>query len=159
MDVMAAAFRLVNDAPGGATALASMLGKNPATLSHEVNPRYPTAKLGLADAVKLTLLTGDLQVLNAFALSVSCMVIPLVAAVPGAEGAAARTAQLAREFGELMAACASSMADGTVTDNELERIEREGAELIGALQSLLSEVRGINAAGKSQQRSALQAVA
>ncbi len=148
MDVNMAAFRLVHDAPGGAAALAPVLGKRADTLSHEVSPNYPSAKLGLADAVTLSEWTGDRQVLNAFAATMGCCVVPLVAEVPGAEGAAAYTAALASEFGELMAACAAGLADGTVTDNERERIEREGAELMSALQRLLGEVRAINLAGK-----------
>ena len=46
MNVTLAAFNLVADYPGGAVSLGRMLGKNPATLSHEVNPQYATAKLG-----------------------------------------------------------------------------------------------------------------
>jgi hypothetical protein len=150
MDVNMAAFRLVRDFPGGAQALAGVVGKSATSLSHEVNPNYPGAKLGLADAVTLSEWTGDRQVLNAFAANMSCMVVPLVAAVPGAEGAAAYTATLASEFGQLMAACAAGLADGTVTDNERAHIEREGAELMSALQRLLGEVRAINVASKPQ---------
>lgn len=160
MDVSMAAFRLVHDWPGGANALGPVVGKSGATLSHEVSPSYPTAKLGLLDAVKLSGWTGDRQVLNAFAAELGCMVVPLAASVPGAESAAARIATLAREFGELMGACAAGLADGQISDNERERIEREGGELLGAVQAVLAEVRAINTAGKDQQqRAALQAVA
>lgn len=161
MDVNMAAFRLVHDFPGGAQVLASVVGKSSTSLSHEVNPNYPGAKLGLADAVRLSEWTGDRQVLNAFAGRMSCMVVPLVASVPGAEGVAAYTAALASEFGELMAACAAGLADGTVTDNERTRIEREGAELMAALQRLLGEVRAMNIASKPAAQAAepLKAVA
>lgn len=158
MDVSMAAFRLVHDWAGGASALGPVINKSGATLSHEVSPSYQTAKLGLVDAVKLSAWTGDRQVLNAFAAELGCMVVPLVASVPGTESAAARIATLAREFGELMGACASGLADGQVSDNERERIEREGGELLGAVQAVLAEVRAMNAAGK-QQREPLQAVA
>lgn len=149
MDVLMAAFRLVHDAPGGAVALAPLLGKTPATLSHEVSPTYPSAKLGLADAVALSEWRADRGILNAFAARMSCMVVPLVADVPGAENAATLVAGLAREFGELMAECSADLADGSVTDTELARIDKEGAQLIGALQALMSEVRAINQAGKA----------
>ena len=159
MDVSMAAFRLVHDSPGGAQALGPVVGKSGATLSHEVDPNYGGAKFGLIDAVKLSKWRGDRQVLDAFALELGCVVVPLVASMPGAEGIAARTAALVQEFGSLMAETGAGMADGSITDNERERIERKGAELLAALQGLLAEVRALNAAGKSQQRSALQAVA
>ncbi len=54
MNATLAAFHLVSDYRGGAVALAPLMGKNPATLSHEVNPNYGAAKLGLEDAIKLS---------------------------------------------------------------------------------------------------------
>lgn len=142
MDVMLAAFRLVHAA--GAANLAPVLSKTPGTLSHEVSPTTPHAKFGLADAVALTKWTGDLQILNAFAAEAGCMVVPLLAEVPGTEGVASRTAQLAREFGELMMELSTGLADGHVSGNELGRIEREGSELMAALQHLLAQVRSIH---------------
>lgn len=159
MDVSMAAFRLVHDAPGGATALAPVVGKSAGTLSHEVDPNYAGAKLGLLDAVKLSKWRGDRQVLDAFALELGCVVVPLVPAVAGAEGIASRTARLVQEFGDLMCVTGAATGDGVISDNERERIEREGAELLAALQAFLGDVRALNSAGKDQQRAALQAVA
>ena len=150
MDVMLAAFRMIKDYPGGAVALAPVVGKTAATLSHEVSPNYPTAKFGLADAVALSQWTNDRQVLTAFAAELSCMVVPLPADVPGVEGVAPRTAQLAREFSDLMTELATSLADGHVSTNELGRIEREGSELMAALQSLLGTVRALHDAHSQQ---------
>jgi hypothetical protein len=123
MDVMHAAFQLVHQYPGGATALAPVLSKTPATLSHEVSPNYPTAKLGLADAVALSKWTGDRS-------------MPV-----GTDLIAEHTANLAREFGHLMTEVAKGMADGSINANEMARIEREGSELVAALQSLLQAVQ------------------
>lgn len=157
MDVMLAAFRLVHEARGGAVALASVVNKTAATLSHEVSPNYHSAKLGLQDAVLLSLHTGDRGVLNAFAASMSCMVVPLVAAVPGAECAATLVASLAREFGELMAEVSADLVDGAVSDAELARIDREAAQLVVAMQDLMAELRAINAAGKTRPVADLKA--
>ncbi len=65
-DLQAAAFNVVADYPGGATALAPLIGKAASTLSHEVDLRCQGAKLGLHDAGKLTLVTGDLRIVHAF---------------------------------------------------------------------------------------------
>jgi hypothetical protein len=141
MDVMHAAFQLVHQYPGGATALAPVLSKTPATLSHEVSPNYPTAKLGLADAVALSKWTGDRSVVNAFAAEMGCLVMLLPALPVGTDLIAEHTANLAREFGHLMTEVANGMADGAINANELVRIEREGSELVAALQCLLQAVQ------------------
>lgn len=139
MDVKLAAFHVVQDWPGGASALAPMLGKNPATLSHEVNPNYTTAKFGLDDAVKVTLLTGDLRIATAFAAQVGCMLLPL----PGAAGSKVNhtaIAEMAREFAEMVARVSEASADGKVTPNELVAVEREAGELVAAVQNTVRHV-------------------
>lgn len=158
MDVMIAAFGLVNDYPGGAGALAPVLGKSPTTLSHEVSPTYPTAKFGLADAVKLSVWSNDRRVLSAFAAELSCMVVPLVADVPGVEGIGPRVAALAREFADLMGTVAADLSDGQVSANELARIEREAGELVGAVQALLAALKGLHDVGAAATVPALRAV-
>lgn len=146
MSVDLAAFRLVHEYPGGATALAPVLGKAAGTLSHEVSPNFPTAKLGLADAVRLSVYTGNRQVLNAFASEMTCMVVPLSADVPGVDGIGPRTAALAKEFADLMGTMAADLADGHVSGNDLARIERDASELMVAVQDVLATVRGMHQA-------------
>jgi len=144
--VQSAIFRLVHDYPGGAGALGPVLGKRGDSLSHEVSPVYPTAKIGLLDAVKLSLFTGDRQVLNAWAGDMGCMVVPLAADVPGVEGIGTRTAVLAKEFADLMGTLAADLADGDVSTNDLARIDREASELVSAIQALLGAVRAMHQA-------------
>ena len=144
MDVTLAAFRLVRNASCGAERLAEVLGKSASTLYHEVSPTYRGgAKLGLRDAVTLSVATGDAQILEAFALEMGRMVVPLVLAEPGTDGVAALTAKLAREFSDLVAELSKDLADGHVSSNERARIEREASELMAALQKLLQGVRAM----------------
>jgi len=152
MNVQTAAFNLVHDYPGGATALAPLLGKSASTLSHEVDPNYPTAKLGLADALKLTLLSKDRTVLNAFAMACHCMVLPLPACADGVDDDTFKgVTRLAREFAEVISQVSEVTADGTVSDNELRRVEREAAELVSAVQAVLTALRVRNEAGKPKE--------
>lgn len=137
--VMLAAFRLVRRY--GAPHFAQVLGKSAQTVSNEVNPNYPTAKLGLDDALTMSVFANDREILNAWALEQSCMVLPLTAEVPGTEDIAPRTALAAREFADLMGALAGELADGDVSANDVALIEREAAELMRALQDVLSAVR------------------
>jgi hypothetical protein len=149
MNVQTAAFNLVHDYPGGATALAPLLGKSASTLSHEVDPNYPTAKLGLADALKLTMLSKDRSVLNAFAMACHCMVLPLPACADGVDDDTFKgVTRMAREFAEVIGQISEVTADGRVSDNELRRVEREATELVSAVQMVLTALRARNEAGK-----------
>lgn len=147
MNPTLAAFHLVRDYPNGAVALGPMMGKNSATLSHEVSPNYPSAKLGLEDAVRLTLITGDMRIANAFAAEVNCMLLPLPnqAAAPTSFTVLAKMAQ---EFAELVARVTDASTDGR-TQNEARAVEREAGELIACVQAT---VQHVNALASATQR-------
>jgi hypothetical protein len=156
MDVMTAAFALVHDYPGGAVALAPVIGKNPATLSHEVNPNYPTAKLGLDDAVKLSVWTQDRRIASAFASQVGCMLLPLPATERECSGIEALTT-MAREFAELIAEAGAALADNRVTPNEIARIQEEAAQLVASVETTLHKLTAMAAAGSKPARKAANA--
>lgn len=144
--VLDAAFHLAHDAPGGARALAQRMGKNSGTLCHELT-HTGSAKLGLVDAVKLSLLTGDRRILNAFADACHCMVLPMPeqqAALDTFAGLAAT----AREFGEFIASVADAAKDGRITANELARVDRELSEMLGAAQDIRATLASIHEAGQ-----------
>lgn len=145
MNVMTAAYNVVADYPGGAVALAPQLGKNPATLNHEVSARSTHAKFGLADAVKVTHFTGDWRILEAFASEVGALVIPIAG---HAGGEVEALGKMAREFAELVGVTGETMADGRVSDNELARLEGEAGDLVAALNRVLALARANNAASK-----------
>jgi len=145
--VLDAAFNLVHDYPGGSTSLAPRLNKSATTLSHEVKGTG-TAKFGLADAVKATVLSGDNQILNAFAGECGCFVLPL----PCINGAGMDTfhglADAAKEFGEWVSSVAEAAADGRVTANELARVDHELSELFARAQSVRSSLAALHEAGR-----------
>ena len=60
----------------------------------------------------------------------------------------AMVSSTAKEFSDLLAAAAEGLADGVVSDNEVDRIEREAAELFSAVHALLKAMRDRNQAGK-----------
>lgn len=138
-DLQAAAFNLVADYPGGATVLGPLIGKAASTLSHEVDLRYTGAKLGLHDAGKLTQVSGDLRIVRAFCALAGGRFQPLPAdpANPHAHPLAA-LGSMAHEFAELVSEAGAALADGQVTPNELQRIQREAGGLLGALNHLLA---------------------
>ena len=101
MSLQDAYFNVIHDSPGGAASLAPRLGKSSTTLCHEAT-RTGFAKAGLLDAEKITLLTGDLRILEAFANNCGQMLVPLpTATVLLDDDCMLRLADTAREFGEL----------------------------------------------------------
>lgn len=142
-DLQAAAYNLVADHPGGATALAPLIGKAASTLSHEVDLRCTGAKLGLHDAGKLTAVTGDLRIVHAFCALAGGRFEPLprpggMFAAPAPQHPMAALAHAAHEFGELLGQAGQALADGNVTANELLAIQREAGDLLRALNQLLT---------------------
>ncbi|MGC4366527.1 phage regulatory CII family protein [Hydrogenophaga sp. R2] len=145
--VLDAAHQLVQAYPGGAESLAPRMGKNATTLRHEVN-RTGSAKLGLADAVSMSVLTQDLRVLNAFAAECGCLVLPMPTLIGGDSGAMLRVAVLAKEFGEVVGSVTEAAADGRVSANELHRVQEEWSQLVAAGQQLMSHMQAQYEAGR-----------
>lgn len=136
MNLLDAAYNVVHDYPGGSQSLAPRMGKSATTLSHEVTATG-TAKLGLLDAAKITQLTGDLRVLAAFAANAGQMLVPLpTGPTTDADDCMVRLADTAREFGDLCREVAGDLADGSISDNELERIDTECGQLIASVHAL-----------------------
>lgn len=148
MDLRDVAANVVHDYPGGAPSLAPRVGKNATTLAHELNGTG-AAKLGLLDAEKITLRTGDLRILQAFALNCGQMLVPLPEAEgDGVDDCMIRLANTAREFGDLCTEVAGDLADGAISDNELSRIDRECGDLMSSLRILREALARRNLAGK-----------
>lgn len=148
MNLLDAAFNLVSDYPGGAQSLAPRMGKGVSTLSHEVTAAG-TAKLGLLDAEKMSVLANDARILTAWATNMGHMLVPLPSqAQQLSNDCMLRLAGAAKEFGALCKEVASDLADDIISDNELERIDRETGKLIASLQSLRCSLAARNLAGK-----------
>ena len=144
--VLDAAFLLVHDYPGGSESLGPRISKSPTTLSHEVK-RTGTAKFGLEDAVKVSVLSGNLGILNAFAAECSCLVLPKPHVESGMDTFHG-LADAAREFSEFIASVADAAADGRVTGNELANVDRELSELVARSQAIRAGLAAIYEAGK-----------
>lgn len=140
MNVIDAAYNVVHDYAGGAESLAPRIGKNATTLSHEV-ARVGTAKLGLETAVKVTLMSGDLRILAAFATECGQMLLPLPQSLLVAESdCMKRLAEVLRDSGEVVRETVAGLEDGVVTDNERKRIEQDCAALISSISALMAAV-------------------
>jgi hypothetical protein len=154
MDVKVAAFNVAHDFEGGVVALAPQIGKNHNSLNAEV-AGIGSAKLGLLDAVKMTLRAKDFRILDAFNAVCGRMSIPLpeMLDVEGDDCMRA-LAESTREYSELVSTTCSSLADdGWVSDNELIKLQTEAGQAISSINALLAAAAKRNQAGKPEKRS------
>lgn len=137
-----AAYNLMHRSEQRLEDIADWLEKAANTLQNEVNPRVPSAKLGLADAVEATQFTGNLVVLNSFAAAVKCIVFKVPEA--GTHDVNRDIAAMAKEFGELVSTVSLSLADGSVSDNDMKAINTEGQQLMAAVQAAIQHLASMN---------------
>lgn len=147
MTPLDAAYHVVHDYPGGATALAARLGKRNVTLCQELTATG-SAKLGLMDALKITHLTGDYRILHAFAEACGHMVVPLPSIDAPNADLLRVLADSSRDFAQLCREVCDAAADGRISDNEMRRVELARASLMAHLAALGEAVRAINESGK-----------
>src|SRR5690606_17565252 len=67
MNTTDAAYHTVHDYPGGSESLGPRVGISPAVLRNKVNPNNETHRLALDEAQKITAVTGDHRMLQAWA--------------------------------------------------------------------------------------------
>jgi hypothetical protein len=141
LDVDDAAYHTAHAYPGGVPALALRMGMSANSLFHKVSVHDGTHHLGPAEMRDMMHVTQDARMLHALAWPLGYVCI----ATQAGTGATtlSQVMQMAKEFGEVLAAVNDAVADGRVTPNEMQECERQAAELIGALNSTLAAVRGM----------------
>lgn len=148
MNVLDAAYHVVHDYPGGSESLGPRIGKSPTTLSHEV-ARVGTAKFGLETAVKATLMSGDMRILDAFAMHCGRMTLPLPElAASDDDCCMLELGNMLHKVGELVKDTTESLRDGVITDNEMGCIDQECGVLVARISNFLKVVRQKHASSK-----------
>lgn len=150
MNITAALYRAAHGYQPGMGALAGFLGVSEHSLQHKVSPTYPSAHCSPEEVMRICEVTGDLGPVQAMAQRLGQMVMPLPSAGPAEGDLARKLADACKEFGEFVTEISGDLADGTVTPNELRRIEREAGELIGVVHVLLAHANALAAAGRPQ---------
>lgn len=159
MHITDALYRAAHNYPhGGIEALATRMGISPSSLAHKVSPTYPTAHCSPGEMAQIMELTGDHSALQALADRLGYLLVPLPQGEAGA-GFAQELATTVHEFGQFIAEASQDLADGRVTDTELRRIEREGAQALAAIQQLMALAGRINLEAKPAALRAVQSAA
>lgn len=152
--ILDALRRGVDNLPGGRAVAALRIGKNEEVARKELSGAT-SHKLGALDALAIARLCVEAGTPHchdyAALVAQECggTFRPLdAAALEPKLSPMQRVSTLAREAGDVTGTFIEALADGVISDNELEAIEREIAEAEEALRKLRQAARAVNAAGK-----------
>lgn len=129
----------------GAQPIAQLLDKAPTTISHELKPpEGSSAKAGILDYLRAMVYFNDFKLLYSINEYCGHSAIRL----PSTESTdastldiMAKTATLAKEFGESVAVIQAALSDQRISPNELRAFEQESQELMEALHMIRGAVR------------------
>lgn len=145
MDVFHAAYLVGHEfRPDGVTGLSRKMGRNAGTFSNQLNPAQETAKLGLSDAVAMSLAADDFRILHAFADTCGHLAFkkPDYSRVSDAsllDMVLQRDARLGAFAGVVQAA----LDDGSIDPVEMARIEEAAYEVAAAHLEMVERLRGL----------------
>lgn len=145
MDVHDAAYRVAHDfAPDGAVGLARKLGRNAGTFLNQLNPAQETAKLGLGDAVAMSISAADFRILHAFADSCGFIAVakPDFSRVSDAS-LLEMLLRRDREEGEFAQVLAAALDHGDLTPAKLSEIGEEAYQAVAAMLELVERLKGL----------------
>lgn len=100
--------------------------------------RFPLKKL-----IPLIQITGNFAVLDHIEHSLGRVAIKLPQGEQGMKQVVRLTMTTVKEFGELIAQLDAGMADGSLSDHEISRIEKEGYDAVQAITILMQVIKGM----------------
>lgn len=144
MNVADAAYAVVHGYPGGSESLAPRLGMSAAILRNKVNPNNCTHHLTLAEADRLTGITGDLRIAHALAGAHGAVLMPMGDAADATDMAVLEViAALWSRSGALGTEVHSALADNVLTGVELERIRSAAYALQAQVLGLINRLEAM----------------
>lgn len=139
MHVIDAAAQTVDNYPGGAESLAPRIGMSAGILRNKVNANNTTNHLTLAEASRMMAASNDFLILHALAAEHG-HVVQQIEPDTGHESVIGQILQLGSREGEFARVLHDALADGVITDREMNDIAAAGyatqATLIGLIQRL-----------------------
>ncbi len=141
MNALGAAKALVRKFVGGRAAMADALGMSYAVFGNKLDPNNSSNVLSLDDAMRMTDISGDLRVLEAWAAAENCRVVPLDDMASGS----LMTTLLERDAatGNVAQVLSAALMDGDISERELLEIERACGDQQAVMIKLVRQVRGM----------------
>lgn len=142
MNVQDAAYHVVHAYEGGADALAVRLGTSAAVLRNKVNPTNDRNVLSLEEAVEITDFANDDRILYAWAAHRGKVLVDQADAdAHTGRSLFACILGLNRGQGDMAKTLQDALADGKITPNELDAIERIAIDLQTRISHLARSAR------------------
>lgn len=140
MNVLDAAHRTVHAYPGGSESLSPRLGMSPAVLRSKVNPNTTTHRLALDEADQIMGLTENYAILQALAANHG-FGLHRLDAEQGSGSVLATMLGLNVCEGEFARTLHDALADGVISDREMNDIAAAGQHVESMLVKLISMLR------------------
>ncbi|MEK6291080.1 MAG: phage regulatory CII family protein [Paraburkholderia tropica] len=144
MNITDAAYAVAHDYPGGTESLAPRLGMSGALLRNKVNQNNTTHHLTLAEAVRMSQITGDVRIAEAIANELG---YALVETPRMEECSDAAIVELMGEawstHGLVGTEICKTLEDGRVEHKEVERVEHRIFKHAQVLFNIAARLRGM----------------
>lgn len=144
MNITDAAYAVAHDYPGGTESLAPRLGMSGAVLRNKVNPNNTTHHLTLAEAVKMSAITSDRRVVEAWARELGLVLMDVPAAENCADGEVIEMMSASmKTFGDIGHEITKTFEDGRVEQHEVRRVRDAVWSHLGKLFGLSNRIEGM----------------
>lgn len=140
-----AAVNLVRAYPGSTKVVAALISRNPTTLANELL-EAGSAKLGLGDAVHMSVVTQNPAILNVFADAMDCYVLPKAREITG-QDPMYLLSQLGRSFGGVVEVQSAALSRVKPSSAELRESEKRWAEHVAIGQEIMAGLRAMHEKG------------
>ena len=147
MNVIDAAHRTVHAYPGGSESLGPRMGVSPAVLRSKVNPNTATHRLALDEADEMMGLTQNYAILQALAANHG-FGLHRLEAEKGTGNVLSTMLGLNVCEGEFARTLHDALADGVISDREMNQIGDAGHQVQATLIRLISMLRAARGQGE-----------
>lgn len=144
MNTTDAAYHTVHDYPGGSESLGPRVGISPAVLRNKVNPNNDTHHLTFAEAQRLVDITGDDQMLRAWANARGYLVVQAPAGHDCDMSVLEAVVETGVAHGQWMQTIHSALADGAIDAKEVQAIDAAKRTLQTAAATATKRVQGMS---------------
>lgn len=143
MNTKDAAYHTVHDYAGGSESLGPRVGISAAVLRNKVNPHNETHRLALDEAVRISVVTGDTRMLDAFAAELGRVTVEIPAAGTSDMDVLSDTCSLVTQVGQYMQTIHTALSDGKVDNKEIKAIRQQAIEAMSKVATLVACLEGM----------------
>jgi hypothetical protein len=141
-----ACYHAAHDFRGGAEALAAMMGVSGAVLRNRLNPNVANHVLSVRDAAMIAELTGDVRIVEAMCATQNRGHFLMPDAAISEALLFHCSADIAKEFSEIMASASKKLEDKVVTQDEALALEKDFMEFCASAKTFVEAVKKIGGA-------------